>query len=70
MKEEWYEGDFKKKYPNGVLCWVWDDNLEPKMYVIIDIDYNSNYKFVTCCRENFKYAKPVRPEEAPAIIGE
>ena len=74
--EEWYEGDFKKKYPNGVLCWVWDftDDYDSKKVnvhqeIIIDtyIDREGNRVFKSRYR-TFKYVKPIEPEEAPTII--
>ena len=64
--EEWYEGDFKKKYPNGVLCWVWGGFVNPFRAVVIDYKPSTHY-FIT---ENgcWLNAKPVKPEETPAII--
>ena len=74
--EEWYEGDFKKKYPNGVLCYVWDEIPYHKKYdiavVVVVVDYvqTSKYPFVAFEGNYWKYAEPVKSNEAPAIIGE
>jgi len=72
LKKEWYEGDFKKKYPNGVWCWVWDKEDDKIKAVVTNYDKDVPYPFVTtswCC---YKYAKPLTKKEAkeitPAII--
>lgn len=73
VKEEWYEGDFKKKYPNGVLCWVWDICEEKVARVVNDYKQINEYPFIVYEMDRivtFKYAKPVKPSEAPAIVGE
>ena len=68
IKEEWYEGDFKSKWPNGVLCWVWDSNLTSKIKMVV-IDYRKNLsKPFKTYFYNWDHAEPVKPEEAPAII--
>lgn len=69
VKEEWYEGDFKKKYPNGVLCWVWNSysNVINKRVVIDYIPEVQKFKTDT---GTIVSARPVLPSEAPAIIGE
>ena len=69
IKEQWYEGDFKKKWPKGVLCWVWDDlNNDKQKRIVVDYDPKDELPFITYSRYIFKYAEPIKPEEAPAII--
>ena len=65
--EEWYEGDLKKKYPNGVLCWTWNED-EDNACMNIITDYKFG-RFLTFAKVPYLFAKPVKPEEAPAIIG-
>jgi len=63
--EKWYEGDFKKKHPNGVLCWVWDNGSDKK-YIDLIVDYSKNKKcpapFDGVCG-NWKNAKPVSKKD-------
>ena len=77
--EKWYEGNFKKKYPNGVLCKVGNSEGLYKPYNIKIITnyvkgdkypFKSYYGNPTGCLLEYEYAEPVKPEEAPAIIGE
>ena len=64
LDEKWYECDFKEKYPNGVLCWVWNDKFNKK-YRAIFINYISNTPYPSWSVEevSWKYTEP-------AIIGE
>ena len=68
--EKWYKGDFKKKYPNGVVVMAWNDKSQEK-YKTIMINYipNTSFPFWTVGEISWKYAEPVKPEDAPAIIG-
>ena len=70
LEEKWYEGDFKKKYPNGVLCWVWH-YMSPEKYRTIVVNYvkDSKYPFLSFDNFTWKCAKPMNSSEAPAIIG-
>jgi len=67
-EEKWYDGDFKKKYPNGVLCWV--SNLSYSSdYVEIIKDYNSDEeKFISIINEEWNYAKPISKKDAPVFL--
>ena len=67
IKEEWYE-NFKKKYPNGVWCKVWDDiDKNIKHYrVVIDYKKNLPFPFITQLG-SYTYAEPTK-EGAPVII--
>ena len=73
--EEWYEGNFKDKYPNGVICWVWDipDNCNSERVnchqeIIKSVVIKEN-KYVFCDGNKYwRYAEPVKSDEAPAII--
>ena len=69
--EKWYEGDFEKKYPNGVLCWVWESFRDFKIIRVIK-DYNPQECYPFLSQDNYRWsrAKPIKPSEAPAIIGE
>ena len=75
VKEEWYKGDFRKKYPNGVLCWI-KLTYDEEWFMTRITNYNSNkeYCFIEENKESnyilgYKEAIPVTPEEAPTIIG-
>ena len=71
VKEEWYECNFNK-YPNGVLCQVSngsDVDTMRNLDIIIDYCNNDDKKFKSLYHE-WRYAKPVPPEETPTIIGE
>ncbi len=66
--EEWYEGDLKKKYPNGVLCRA--SSRETGSYIVVIKDYDEVHKrFVDTTGWDWEYAELVKREEAPAIIG-
>ena len=66
---EWYEVNFKKKYPNGVLCRAWNENTS--VYIVVIKDYDKlDERFVDTTGRAWKYAEPIKSEEAPAIIGE
>ena len=71
IKKEWYEGNFKEKYPNGILCRV--RNYEnSKWYPAIVIDYNffNAYPFETASGE-WKWAEPIpKDEKLPYILTE
>ncbi len=68
LEEKWWEGNFKKKYPNGVLCWVGNDK-DHLITKIIIVDYYPVKKYFLDDRGiAYRYAEPVRPEEAPIII--
>ncbi len=69
VKEDWYEGDFKKKFPNGVLCWVWDRGFRKRMAIVIGYDKERVHPFLVTYGAYYEYAEPIKPEEAPAIIG-
>jgi len=75
IKEEWYKGNFKEKYPNGVCCDInenteYNNNIIP--VIITDVMYESNETpvFLDALSHEYRYARPLDPEEAPAIIGE
>ncbi len=60
---------FKEKYPNGVLCWCWHiDKSNKKLDIILEIKDNVPYPFKGLY-DVYSNAEPVKPEEAPAIIG-
>ena len=69
IEEKWYEGNFKKKWPNGVLCKV-GDNIKYHQIFAIVVDYipDSQNPFLTINNTLWKSAEPIKPEEAPAII--
>ena len=74
VQEKWYE-NFKKKYPNGVLCWVYIEGMcTNEMRVVIDYDKEKEvFKTITSSEdglifEEHRSVKPVKPEEAPAIL--
>lgn len=69
IQEQWYEGNFKKKWPNGVLCKV-GDNIKYHQIFAIVVDYipDSQNPFLTINNTLWKSAEPIKPEEAPAII--
>ena len=71
IKEKWYEGDFKEKYPNGVLCKVWDKD-EDATYTAIVINYDEHkaYPFITSDLDKYEFAEPITKDKAPAIIKE
>ncbi len=71
IKEKWYEGDFKKKWPKGVLCKVWDEAHNISMVARVrDYKADEDYPFIVAKGiYRFTHAEPVKPEEAPAIIG-
>ena len=76
IEERWYEGDFKKKYPNGVLCYIGQNgNIHKPIIITIITDYvegdDRPFKsyYDNCSNLEFGYAKPVEPDKAPAIIG-
>ena len=74
IEEKWYEGDFKKKWPNGVLCKVCN-NQNTKKIIRPIIEYDTN-PWLSSGRRfcdgilYWEFAIPVKPEEAPAIIGD
>ena len=72
FKEKWYEGNFKEKYPNGILCWVWNyDRANRYMHVITDFIYDE-CPFVFDKNGIYKEwcsAEPVKTEDVLAIIG-
>ena len=68
IKEEWYEGNFKEKYPNGVLCWVWERGVA-SLDIVIDYLVGSDSPFRTRYAY-FKHVEPVKKNEAPVIIGD
>ena len=68
IKEKWYEGNFKKKYPNGVLCWCYNENIiNGVVDIIINYDEKSNFPFISP-RLSYSQVSPFRPEKAPACI--
>ena len=72
IKEEWYEGDFKAKYPNGVLCYVWDDdsivetskNRVDIIYAYIP-DWDLPFRGLST---KWIHAQPVPKSEMPACL--
>lgn len=66
--EKWYKGDFKKKYPKGVLCWIWKDYPYSPIHKRVVVDFDSRIQRFKTDTGTWVYAKPVKPEEAPAII--
>ena len=76
-KKMWHEGNFKGKYPSGVLCWVWDrtDDYDSRpinyhQEIIIDTYIGGNNTTIFKSWSNaYEYAVPVTIDEAPAIIG-
>ena len=68
IKEEWYEGDFKKKYPKGLICWAWDYDGDDKAKVVM-IAFNKKSEFPFETEEGcYRYAEPITKEEAPTIL--
>lgn len=57
-KTEWYENI----PPEGVLCWVWDDDCTKSVNIVILYDKDKDFPFMNDmnCWEN---ATPIRPEE-------
>ena len=70
IKEEWYEGDFKKKYPNGVLCWVYDKWEKKISYRAVVVDYTKESGFKITVGYYYSNAEPVTKKDAPTIIEE
>ena len=69
VNEKWYEGDFKKKYPNGVLCKLYDRKEDQPIYdIVIDYIKDAHYPFRTKSMNYRRYAEPVSKKDAPAII--
>ena len=74
IKEEWYEGDFKAKYPNGVLCYVWDgdsssESEDLKIRVDIIYAYVPDWDFpFRGLSFGWEHAKPVPKNEMPACL--
>ena len=70
-EEKWYEGDFRTKYPNGVFCKV---TLSNSGYVanlaVTDYCKGEGLPFKTGNCGAWRFAKPVSPKYAPAIIEE
>ena len=62
--KEWYEGDFRKKYPNGILCYVWGDSGIKYMRVVTD--YKEPFGWDTD-QGYWKNAAPIPKEQAPVI---
>ena len=71
IKEEWYEGNFKEKYPNGVMCKVWDKN-DDATYTAIVIDYDKvrAYPFITSELGKYEFAKPITDKNKLPVIFE
>ena len=70
IKEKWYEGDFKSKYPNGVLCAVrnyCDANWERAIVTNYTPEINSDYPFVTACG-TWSNVMTLPLEDLPSII--
>lgn len=73
VKKAWFEGDFEKKYPQGVFCRV--TNFEnSKWYPAIVLGYtllnDPEYPFETASGE-WKWAKPIpKGEELPHVLAE
>ena len=70
VKEEWYEGDFKAKYPAGVLCKVSDDEVNWILAIITLYGEGEDYPFFTNIPTQWTYAKPVPKEEMPFVLTE
>lgn len=68
VEEMWYEGDFKAKYPNGVLCLV-STGIRGNTYMTCIVDYKYDV-FVDDSGIHYENATPVKSEDAPAIIGD
>jgi len=74
-KGEWYEGDFKKKYPNGVYCVILDKGslYYNKVTIIYNYDItNAPFPFMGQAT-GYQKVRPATKEEVdkilPAIIG-
>ena len=76
--KKWYEGDFKTRHPNGVLCNVKMYPPDPPVRRII-MDYISFKELPFRAQalrafdpftEGWAIADPVPPDEAPEILGE
>ena len=66
-EEMWYEGDFKNKYPNGVLCLV-RTGIKGGAYMACIKNYTYGC-FIDDSGVHYENAIPVSPKNAPAIIG-
>lgn len=67
VEEKWYEGDFKNKYPNGVLCLV-RTGIKGGAYMACIKNYTYGC-FIDDSGVHYENAIPVSPKNAPAIIG-
>ena len=77
LEEKWYEGNFKEKYPAGVICWVWDitDDYDSKRVnvhqeIIKSVAIRQNKYIFWDGNKWWEYAEPVTSDESPAIIGD
>ena len=71
--ERWFMGNFKDKYPNGVLCYVADtehtlDSDEKIVQIIIDYSPNEDFPFTAQNGTYWKIAIPITTDEAPTIL--
>ena len=66
IEKEWYECDFKKKYPTGVLCFARNDS-EWKKDIITDYEVGRIYPF-RGTRNNWIYTKFLSKNEIPVIL--
>jgi len=74
VKNVWYDG-IGEKYPNGVLCYVWDydsEGLDVNKRITVVVDYvdGDNFPFKTADGDSAMDARPVTTKEAPAILDE
>ena len=72
MNEEWWEGDFKKKYPLGVICNVnasQDYNANVRLVIINDVIYDTNGDILFVDTNGNKWSKvyPIDEIQIPKV---
>lgn len=73
VKAKWYKGNFKERYPNGVLCYV-SGSANPKddhttfIRIIVDYKTNSVLPFIADNSCEYRQANPASERDAPTII--
>ena len=70
IKEAWFEGNFKEKYPNGVYCFVSDDKKSWIKIVVTNYKPDLSYPYIDEEGGRWKFAKPIPKDKIPYILTE
>ena len=68
-EEKWYEGNFKEKFPQGVLCKVSCNVKRWGTDIIMNYSRDLHHPFIGS-RDDWLNAKPIPKDEIPVILTE